>query len=372
MDSNDIDHSSASRRLLFETLLKNRIDAGRAASPPDAEPDASRWPQADSTRHDQDRVPDQGEFGRVGLDRARDPTERKTPVGPAQWLRDSILGHSLFKQALALLEKAAQAQRHQQDPAPDHPSPLICMRAEGGRTPFFCVHALLGSTFHYFALANLLDEDQPFYALQAPGLDGAQAALTRIGDFASCYIELIRQVQPKGPYKIGGYSFGGLVAFEIAQQLARAGEEVSRLIIFGTDVPIAVSNPKLFKVLEFFGRYAADFEQNLVMPFFSYEKRVNGADGSRKLPFSPVLARVAVAHCLAAIRYNPRPFSGRITLLETLEQQVLNPLDPSRGWDRLTAMDVQTMVVSGNHLSMLDEPHVRDLAKKLNWCLGQP
>jgi len=251
-------------------------------------------------------------------------------------------------------------------------SPLICMRAEGGRTPFFCVHALLGSTFHFFALANLLSPEQPFYALQAPGLDGEETAVGKIEDLAAFYLHYIREVQPKGPYRLGGYSFGGLVSLEMARQLTEAGEEVSHLIIFGTDTPLSSSLPKQFEILGFIGQYWLDFHKNIVMPFFSYEKRVAWERELENIGFAPKALHVAGTHSLAAMRYNPRPYSGRITLLETLEQQLSSPLDPSRGWHRLAAGGVESMLVTGNHLSMLDEPHVRDLADKLNLLLAKP
>ncbi len=399
MDVNDLADLSANRKLLLATLLKRRAAASAPHLPPASAPDSSSsaFEEPDGAQSQPKQAHDPGVFGRFSAQAGHagrewdadepepaDPGEperadvgdsqQAAPRGALAWLRAALRNHTQLELARKFLERAekvpVQAQGQQPGGAAAQESPLVCMRAEGNRTPFFCVHALLGSTFHYFALANLLDADQPFYALQAPGLDGVQPPLNQIGAFAACYIKHIRQVQPKGPYKIGGYSFGGLVAFEIARQLTKAGEEVSRLIIFGTDVPISVSNHKLFKVLEFFGQYSADFHKNIVMPFFSTSERIKRGAGQSKLPISPVLVRVVVAHWVAALRYNPRPFCGNITLLETLEQQLLNPFDPSRGWNRLAAGTVQTLLVSGTHLGMLDEPHVRDLAEKLNWCLG--
>lgn len=362
MNGSNLDHLPANRKLLLHTLLKNRVDVSGAAS--------SRSPGQDDDHQEERTHHDRGVFGDACVgDGAGPGTGPEPPRSPRQSLPNFLWNNPLLKMARVLLEKSTQMQGPGSHHI-HHQSPLICMRGEGTRIPFFCVHALLGSSFHYFALANLLDHDQPFYALQAPGLDGSEPPLTRIEDFAAHYIGFIRQVQPKGPYRIGGYSFGGLVAFEIARQLAKAGDAVSRLILFGTDVPLSVSNASLFKILDFLGKYSSDFHRNLIAPFFSYEKRVGRPEGSRRLPFSPTLVNVVTAHCLAALRYNPRPYPGRITLLETLEQQIISPLDPSRGWDRLTCRDVDTLVVSGNHLSMLDEPHIRDLADKLNLCLS--
>lgn len=337
MDVTDLDRLSPDRKLLLEALLRERGG------------DGSRQPETAPC----------------------EPTSFRVGAGTGQRRERPSFGQSLLRAARSFLDTATAAERRSASPGTSA-SPLICMRAAGSRTPFFCVHALLGSTFHYFALANLLDDEQPFYALQAPGLDGSEEPLSRVEDFASCYIRHIRTVQPTGPYKVGGYSFGGLVAFEIAQQLVRAGETVSRLVILGTDVPISVSNPQIFNVLDFLGTYARDFHKNLVSPFFSYEKRIGGSGDTVKLPISPTLVKVAAAHCIAAASYIPRPYPGRITLLETVEQQLLTPLSLSRGWERLTAQDVETLVVSGNHLSMLDEPHLHDLAAKLDHFLSSP
>lgn len=339
MDVTDLDRLSPERKLLLEALLRERGGEG--------------------LRH------------REEGERSCDPASYGVGVGKAQKREAPSFPQSLLSAARSFLEAATAAERRAAPPGAS-PSPLICMRAAGSRTPFFCVHALLGSTFHYFALANLLDDEQPFYALQAPGLDGSEEPLSRIEDFAAHYIRFIRTVQPTGPYKVGGYSFGGLVAFEIAQQLVRAGESVSRLIIFGTDVPISVSNPQIFNILDFFGKYAKDFHKNLVRPFFSYEKRIGASAEATRLPISPTLVKVAAAHGIAAASYIPRPYSGPITLLETVEQQLVTPFSLSRGWERLTSDAVETVVVSGNHLSMLDEPHVRDLAAKLDHFLSQP
>ena len=345
MDVTDFDRLPPDRKLLLEMLLKER--------------------GGDGFRH---REMAAGEGKRARAE-GRDAAAYGVGAEKGQrWGRPSF-GQSLLRGARSFLDAATAGKRRSAPPGTS-PSPLICMRATGSRTPFFCVHAFLGSTFHYFALANLLDDEQPFYALQAPGLDGSEEPLSRIEDFAACYIRYIREVQPTGPYKVGGYSFGGLVAFEIARQLVRAGETVSHLIILGTDVPLSVSNPMIFNALDFCGNYARDFRNNLVRPFFSYEKRTGTSGGATKLPLSPTLMKVAAAHCFAAASYIPRPYPGRITLLETVEQQLLSPLSLSRGWERLTAEEVETMVVSGNHLSMLDEPHLHDLAAKLGHCLS--
>ncbi|MCG8616268.1 MAG: thioesterase domain-containing protein, partial [Desulfobacterales bacterium] len=89
------------------------------------------------------------------------------------------------------------------------PSPLVAIKASGSRPPFFCVHAILGSVFPYHNLALHMEKDQPFYGLQSTAVDGKTDSSETIEGMAEAYLTAIREVQPKGPYYLGGYSFGG-------------------------------------------------------------------------------------------------------------------------------------------------------------------
>ncbi|HEV2714011.1 MAG TPA: amino acid adenylation domain-containing protein, partial [Terriglobales bacterium] len=113
-------------------------------------------------------------------------------------------------------------------------SSLVAIQAEGSRPPFFCVHGVGGNVVGFRDLARHLGSDQPFYALQPQGLDGKRECLTSIPEMAERYIQEIRRIQPEGPYRIGGYSFGGLVAYEMAQQLEAQREETALLALFDT------------------------------------------------------------------------------------------------------------------------------------------
>lgn len=249
-------------------------------------------------------------------------------------------------------------------------SPLLKMRPTGSRTPFFCVHALLGSAYHFYHLANLLDKEQPFYALQAPGLDGVEKPLDKIEDFATLYLKSVREVQPKGPYRLGGYSFGGWIAFEMAQQLLAEGEETEMLVFLGSGIPLSVSHPSHFTMVDFLGQYMKDFNRIMIQPFFSPEQRM-AMDSSGMGKLSAPLMRVFSAHIQAVLFYEPHPYSGKVIIFETMEQEYFAPLDPKRGWGRLSLQEVETHRISGNHLSMLDEPHIHEVAKYLNEILHQ-
>jgi len=248
-------------------------------------------------------------------------------------------------------------------------SPLVTMRSGGSKTPFFCVHALLGSVFHYHRLSNLLDADQPFYGLQARGLDGLEKPLEKLEDFAALYLTLIKQVQPKGPYKLGGYSFGAWVAYEMALELLQAGEQVQLLFIMGTSVPYANYIP-IMENMEFVEKYMEDYKSQMLDPFLSYEQRMAGGFRQMENQLTP-LQRIYLAHHLAMLRYVAKPLNGKVTLLETAEQQAWASYDYTGGWKRLATQGLEQHLISGNHLSMLEEPHIEEVAKLLTASLAK-
>ncbi|NEY90541.1 type I polyketide synthase [Tabrizicola oligotrophica] len=112
-------------------------------------------------------------------------------------------------------------------------------QGEGGsRQPFFLVAGMFGNVLNLRHLAQLLGGDRPFFGLQARGLLGDQAPHATLPEAAADYIAEMRQVQPQGPYMLGGFSGGGLTAWEMARQLAAAGEEVSLLVLLDTPLPM--------------------------------------------------------------------------------------------------------------------------------------
>ena len=131
------------------------------------------------------------------------------------------------------IEELARVLR--QEEAPAGWSPLVPIQTSGSRPPFFCIHGAGGNVLIYRELAERLGPDQPFYGLQAVGLDASRPPLTRIEDMATAYAKEIRRKQPHGPYFLGGYCMGGTVAYEIAQQLQAQGERVALLALFDTD-----------------------------------------------------------------------------------------------------------------------------------------
>lgn len=108
---------------------------------------------------------------------------------------------------------------------------LLPLREEGSRPPLFCVHPAAGIAWSYAGLSGPLGTDQPLYGLQARGLDGSQVLPGTVAEMAADYVAQLRTVQPAGPYHLLGWSFGGIVAHEMAVQLQRAGEEIGLLAV---------------------------------------------------------------------------------------------------------------------------------------------
>ncbi|NEN99012.1 MAG: amino acid adenylation domain-containing protein, partial [Moorea sp. SIO3I7] len=123
-------------------------------------------------------------------------------------------------------------------------SPLVPIQPNGSLPPFFCVGGAGGNVLYFHHLARYLGGDQPFYGLQAQGLDGETKPLESIEEIAGQYIKAIQTVQPVDPYFLGGHSFGGKIAFEMATQLQRLGESVALVAILDTSAPISELNPK--------------------------------------------------------------------------------------------------------------------------------
>jgi len=116
-------------------------------------------------------------------------------------------------------------------------SPLVCLQPRGDQAPLFFVHAAGGIVFRYLEVAALLGEERPFYALQARGIEPGDLPYPSIEVMAADYVKVIREVQPRGPYLLGGWSFGGTVAFEMARLLEAAGESAPVLLMVDAPTP---------------------------------------------------------------------------------------------------------------------------------------
>lgn len=217
-------------------------------------------------------------------------------------------------------------------------------------------------------LARHMGPDQPFYALQPQGLDGKRTCMTSVTEMAESYLREIRRVQPEGPYRIGGYSFGGLVAYEMAQQLRAQDQEVSLLALFDTYPGKMESRGSQLRNLRKLPlKEAASFlvkKGGFVL--MTLRKRLE----LQMLPRA--LRNVRQACAKAAAGYDVQPYDGQVTLFRVKEKSVGSLDDPYAIWWRVAAGGVDLREISGDHLSLLKEPQVRLLAEELNGALDHP
>jgi len=244
-------------------------------------------------------------------------------------------------------------------------SSLVAIQPEGSRPPFFCIHGVGGNVVGFRDLARHLGPDQPFYAVQPQGLDGKRPCLTSVPEMAERYIREIRRVQPEGPYRIGGYSFGGLVAYEMAQQLEAQQEEVALLALFDTYPGKMESRSSQLRNLFTLPlkEQAAFILKKGSFVLMTLRKRLE----LQMLPRP--LRNVRQACAKAAAGYSVQPYSGQVTLFRVAEKSVGSLNDPYAIWWKVAAGGVDLREISGDHLSLLKEPQVRLLAEELNDCL---
>ncbi len=240
-------------------------------------------------------------------------------------------------------------------------SSLVPIQPLGSKRPLFLVHGAGGTVIIYRDLARHLGTDQPIYGLQAQGLDGKQACLTSVEDMASHYLEAIRTIQPEGPYVLGGLSFGGTVAFEMARQLKAKGEEVALLALLdtfpGKYEPAASLLLKLGKMP---AREQFDYIQRKTTAYArNWKRRID------RMFLPQALKNVRRGIHLAGTQYSPKSYTGDITLFRASEKSLRGVNDSYAGWRELAGGKLEVVDIPGGHVSMLSEPQVAVLAEQL-------
>ncbi|MEU9691967.1 SDR family NAD(P)-dependent oxidoreductase [Amycolatopsis japonica] len=260
---------------------------------------------------------------------------------------------------------------------------------EGGADPVFLFHPAGGPTSVYEGLVRLLPEGRPVYGLER--IDEEET----VEDKAECYLELIREIQPQGPYRLGGWSFGGCLAYETARRLTAVGERVDLVFMIDSILPLpAPGKPAHEILLDRFDRFAEHVERTYGVPLdIPREDLVRlGDDEQIRLVISRLAAQVpgmghgvlrhqyeSYVDARVAERYEPEPYAGPVLLMRAQEPHPLTTtLDPrylrtdeALGWDAFCA-DLEVVRVPGDHLSMIDPPHVEVVAAALAARLGAP
>jgi amino acid adenylation domain-containing protein len=279
-------------------------------------------------------------------------------------------------------------------------SALCALQTHGSKPPFFWIHGEVSNAF----LPRYLGPDQPIYALLHQSADGAPARFTTVESIASGYLEEIRAVQPSGPYFLGGFCFGGLVAFEIAQQLKAAGEEVSLLAWFEPTVlgtcastpllPLPSSSSTasrpglreqglrhLSALRQFRGRDKVAYVWLRVRSWITQSLlRSHPANHIRQvlcliyhrlgrpLPYSLRSFYILRVYRWATRQYALRKYPGSVHLF-------LHPTTPEEGsahnWSQIAAGNVEIHEVPEGHEEILKEPYVQIWAENLKACLSR-
>jgi amino acid adenylation domain-containing protein len=274
-------------------------------------------------------------------------------------------------------------------------SPLaVPIQPAGSRPPFFCVHPLGGEVFSYRHLAKRLGDDQPLYGLQARGLFDDGEPHLDLETMAGDYLREVRAIQPNGPYYVGGWSLGAIVAFEMAQQLRGQGQEVGLLAILDaplfpyllqplgerkmkpSDVTLETSLLRLARrskrlSLHRLHEYSREEQMNLLFEQARLNNFLPPEITQEKLGR---WVAVLQANMKALLGYGPvHSYPGPITVFRaTQSDQKLLPEDrtPDLGWAKVSdRVEVQTIL--GSHNSMVREPMVQILAERLSACIDK-
>ncbi|MET0396317.1 MAG: non-ribosomal peptide synthase/polyketide synthase, partial [Longimicrobiaceae bacterium] len=280
--------------------------------------------------------------------------------------------------AAPTVERLARLLRAEPDAAPA--SPLVLLHAGGTGTPLFLVHAAGGSALPYEGLGRRVGADRPVYGLQARGLDGEAAPRDGIAAMAEDYLARVRGVQPRGPYLLGGWSMGGVVALEMARRLRAAGEQVALLALLDSVLapPDAEPGDDLRPYVDFalhlgldsgaVGVSGADARAMGHAERLDHVRRAALAAGL--FPPDVGAERVASlfavfrANALALRRYVRGTYDGEVVLLQAAEGSASDP-SVRAAWEGVAAGGVRAHTLPGTHFSMLREPLSRAVADVL-------
>jgi acetoacetyl-CoA synthetase len=250
----------------------------------------------------------------------------------------------------------------------------------GNGRPLFLVHGLSGTVLELARLVNAMRGGPPVTVFQARGLDPASQPHDSVETMAAHYLREVRAAQPAGPYALAGFSFGGLVGYEMARMLAADGEEVEFLGLIDTSL-----HPRTLSWPDWIGyrrhRLAMLGREVMAHPWDAITREANSVRNGVLLRLGrpphwqdpllasmpPLLQRVRAACEAAFTDYRPRPYAGRVTFIRALSRDP-RLSDPLQTWQRLAKVDV--VPVACRHLELVQPPYVGELAAALRTRLS--
>jgi aspartate racemase len=253
-------------------------------------------------------------------------------------------------------------------------SSLVRFSDEGSRQPFFCVHGHDGNVLVFRDLARLLGPDQPFYGLQSQGLDGSDVRYQSVEQIAAHYLSEVTKRQPQGPYFLGGFCSGGVIAFEMARQLDARAEKVALLTLidaYGPGYPKSL--PLASRLWHEISHHASDLADLRVTDLWSYvstraQGRIKGVVAAlqKKIwrlisgsylafdkPLNGSPRNVAELNLWAIRRYQPGTYHGRVAVFHAQDQPAWCYPDPNLGWAKFVTGGLEVVEVPHDRNAML-------------------
>ncbi len=259
---------------------------------------------------------------------------------------------------------------------------LVAIQPNGTKTPFFCIHAGHGQVLFYQKLAKYLDSDQPLYALEPQGLNDPKQPLTKFEDMAALYIEEMRKIQPHGPYLICGYCIGGVIAYEIAQQLRLEGDQIALLAFLDAYPKVQKSTSNY--LLKSFDRFLKlGFKARLIRlirkPLKLIFNKLLGITWkisprlSLSFPESWKREYFYFLHAKALYEYQPKIFPDYLDVVNFRATQNLDKKTITSSWNGLIKENIENYDMQINHFEMIrQESALEEVANKLTSCLKSP
>jgi thioesterase domain-containing protein len=257
---------------------------------------------------------------------------------------------------------------------PASESLLVEIQRGSFKQPLFLVHPVGGHVYIYRDLARYLGSDQPVFGIQADASFLETESFTKVEEMAARYIEAVRVQQPEGPYFLGGSSFGGTVAFEMAQQLNAQGEKIALLTLIDTPGPgqmpvLAMEDETAILVYLLGVGFNMSLSMEVLQKLEPEEQLLYFLDqvkiANRVVPPDFGLPQIRQflhlfkVHGQAMRNYIPQNYPGRIIFFRANEQTEVNPKNPELPWMQVAAVGAEVGEVPGNHITMNYPPHVQ-------------
>ena len=241
---------------------------------------------------------------------------------------------------------------------------LVPVRKSGSALPVFFFHGVGGNILNYIPLMKHIDETRPVFALQSQGIDGKNVLKESIEDMARGYIREMKLVNPEGPYLLVGGSMGGMIAFEVAQQLKNNNDKIEKLIVldtFGPDVNIQVYDKSDRSFLKNF-QLSIFYRRKM---FINQIRKIFHRTLGLSLPLDIRLFDTEMANYRALWKYKPKTYEGDLQLIRAPRRATGWYSDPLMGWGKTIKGTVHSIEIEGTHNDFIESPKLGEVLGRL-------